>query len=132
MKFNKNDVNQQKLQESVQREAEGIFRNNARGRSFEKVCEDTEKGHIAERYLIEVMGYSDNPKDYHDVIDTSDIEVEVKVIDEKWCNDYYIEQDPNFRNLKKWKSNKTWNDAKKVVVFSESNGNYKYYGTYDL
>jgi hypothetical protein len=131
--FTKDDVDQQKLEESVKREAQGIFEKNSRNRTFDQVYKDTEKGHIAERYLIEHWGYTDNPKLYHDVIYNDNIEVEVKVIDKKWLNEYFIETDPYHRNLKKWRESKRqYNVAEKVIVFSVDNGVYEYYNTYDL
>ena len=60
-------------------------------------------------------------------------EVEVKVIDARYCNDYFIETDPNGYNLTKWrKSYKSYNSARKLVVFSKDYDTYSYYKTYDL
>lgn len=133
MIFNINDLDQDKLDSSVMREAHEIYKNQPRGRSLEKVIYDTRKGHAAEQYLIQAWDYKDNPKKYHDLISPDGHEIECKVIDARYCTDYYIESDPNGYNLKKWMANYTkYNNAKHVMVFSEHEGNYKFFQTYNV
>lgn len=135
MKFNINDLDEDKLFESISREMPGIHANNQsrRNRTTDEIFNSTLRGHAVERYLIENHGYYDNPKKYHDVISSTGIEIECKAVDKKWCKDCYILEDPNGYNIKSWQKNyKNYNDARYVVVFGESNGDYEYFATLDL
>ena len=136
--FNLNDLNQQQLLTSVNRETRHIYdgrwsRNN---RSFEKIREDTIVGHAAEEFLIQKMGYKTNHADFNDVISPQGYNIEVKVINHKWCNQYRIETDPRGMNLTLW--TQKYNDrghgtnARYVLVYSVYGENYTLFGGYDL
>ncbi len=136
--FNINDLNQQKLQYSVSREAQHIYdgkysRNN---RTFEKIVQDTVVGHAAEEYLIQKMKWNTNPSNFNDVISPLGISVEVKVINYKWCNAFRIETDPQGMNLSLWR--KKYKDkghgatSRFVLVYSVQDGQYSLFGGYDL
>lgn len=134
LSFNRTDLDQEALHESVEREVTGIMRKTNDPK--EEVYARTEKGHAIERYLIEELNYVDNPMLWHDVISPTGTMVECKAIDAKYCNDYIIEADPYTNNLKKWTNSysgpKAYNQARYVVVFSNKDTQYDYYATYDL
>ncbi len=129
--FTKNDVNLIQLDINVRREALGLFNNPTNQRSFQELYDTVEKGIIAERYLIEHFGYTNNTKKYHDVIDPNGIEVEIKVIEDKWCTPHFIETDPHHRNLKHW-MDADFHDSNFVLVFSRKNNVYSFYKCYSL
>lgn len=137
MDFNIKTLDQEKLTESSLAESKEIFENKKSydNRTYDDILLNTRNGHAVERYLIENFNYVNNIKKYHDVISPNNIEVECKVINHKWCNDYTIIQDPKEYNLKKWiKSYKSYNSARYICVFSvdDINENFKYYNTFDL
>jgi len=79
--FDKKDLDNEALYKRAKAEAKLIFDNpnTRKGRSLEKIIETVEYGHAAEWFLIEKVGYTDNPAMYQDVIDLDDDWVEVKV-----------------------------------------------------
>ena len=79
--FDKNELDNEALHKRAKAEAELIFNNpnTRKGRSLEKIIETVEYGHTAEWFLIEKIGYTDNPAMYQDVIDLDNDWVEVKV-----------------------------------------------------
>lgn len=135
--FNIQDLNQIQLHYSVKQEAENIFngpyaRNN---RSLDKIIEDTIVGHAAEQHLIQTQDYTTNPQKYNDVVSPGGNEVEVKVINYKWCNEYRIETDPKRMNLKLWTEkyhSGIGHSSKYVLVYSVNEGEYILFGAYNL
>lgn len=82
MKFNAiNDLNGDELRERAEAEAKLIHAkpSTARGRKLEEITEMVLYGHAAELYLIKYQGFTDDPHEYKDVIDTNGNPVEVKV-----------------------------------------------------
>ena len=81
MMFFKEDLDNERLYDRARDEAVQIFEkpSTRKGRTLEKIIETVEYGHTAEWFLIEKMGYMDNPLKYHDVIDPDGNWVEVKV-----------------------------------------------------
>ena len=137
MKFNIQELNQEKLNESVANEASLIFKNKKSydTRTYDDIVANTKAGHAVERFLIECANFTNNPKMYHDVVSAAGVEVECKVINHKWCNDYNVITDPKAFNLKKWTQNyKNYNSARYVCVFKSDglNENFEYYATFDL
>ena len=136
MKFKLTDLDESMLDNSVNREAPGIIANNTDGRSDAQVLTDTQKGHAAEVYLRQYQGYTENPRKYHDLIDSNNNETEVKVVPKYIKNLGWVESDPNDININKWTKayikNGGYNYARKLVVFTEENGEFEYYRTFDL
>lgn len=136
--FNINDLDQQLLKESVEREARAIFNGpySNNNRSLQKIVNDTYVGHAAEEFLIQKLNYKTNPLEFNDVISPAGEWVEVKVVNYKWCNEYRIEQDPKHMNLKLWaekyKNPNHDSQSRYVLVFSTDNINYEFFGAYDL
>jgi hypothetical protein len=102
MKFNaKTDLDPARLYNRAETEAKLIHSkpSTARGRSLENIIETVMYGHAAELYLIDHESFSDDPREYKDVIDTEGNQVEVKVTEGEYyvpyvlqrCNDAAIE-----------------------------------------
>ncbi len=109
--FSKKNVDSNLLHKTVKAEADAIFA-RLDGRTYDQVYTNVELGQIPERYMIEEFGWKNNPKKYHDVISTNGTEVEIKVLEEKYCNDYFIFTDPYDKNMNQWMNNK-YNDKRK-------------------
>ena len=122
---------------SVKNEAQDIFngpyaRNN---RTLDKIIEDTIVGHAAEQHLIQTQNFIKNPKNFNDVISPKGYEIEVKVINYKWCNEYRIEVDPKKMNLKLWTekyNGKSGHSSRYVLVYSVRDELYTLFAGYDL
>ena len=136
--FSMDDLDILKLQASVRNEATDIYhgryaRNN---RSLDKIIYDTMIGHAAEQYLIQKHSFAPNPKNFNDIISPNNHEVEVKVINHRWCNKYRIESDPKNMNLKLWMSKfhnpEHAQNSRYVIVYSVKDKEYSLFGGYDL
>ena len=106
-------------------------------RTFEDLLWRTKQGHACEQYLMQYCGYTDDEREYRDVIDPEGNPVEVKA-----CNPDYIEV-----NLERWAKEKTevndqgvrwkgWPDILQVwgnhsKVRGEIVEEYKYLGKYE-
>lgn len=88
MKFNAKDLDQQSLLARAREEAQLIYNkpSTRRDRTLENIVETVLYGHVAEKYLIDYHGFSDDPRPYKDVINTNGDPVEVKVTE----GDYYV------------------------------------------
>lgn len=82
MKFTENDIiNIDSLNKRAMTEAKAIYSKEStrKGRSLDEVYSSTRYSHIAEQYLIDCQGFTDDTRPFKDVIDSNGVSVEVKV-----------------------------------------------------
>ena len=126
MMFNKLDLDIERLYDRARDEAIQIFENpnTRKGRTLEKIIETVEYGQTAEWFLIEKMGYIDNPLKYQDVIDPDGDWVEVKVTKIPQYVPSVIQRlNEHRRNLDLWGKRA----ANKAVIFTNDPNQDTYY-----
>ena len=65
--FNLNEINPIELHDRATNEAKKIATNTSfkmSGRTYEDLIRQTRKGHAAELYLIDILGWDDDERDY--------------------------------------------------------------------
>tara|TARA_B100001059_G_scaffold83529_1_gene81627 strand:+ start:6976 stop:7431 length:456 start_codon:yes stop_codon:yes gene_type:complete len=131
--FDTKNLNYEGFHERAKDEAKQIFSkpSTRKGRSLEKIIETVEYGHKAEWFLIQKMGYTDNPAKFHDVIDPDGNWVEIKCTKIQQYIPRVIENlNDHRRNLDLWGKPA----ADKAVIFvNDPNENtyYKFGGYYE-
>ena len=101
------------------------------GRTFENLLWRTKQGHACEQYLMLNCGYTDDERDFQDVIDPDNNPVAVKA-----CNPHWLDQ--NLEDWAKDKVNNPWKEWPDILhVWSNIskhegviNPEYKYLGKY--
>jgi hypothetical protein len=79
--FNLNDINTIELHDRATNEAKKIATNASfkmSGRTYEDLIRQTRRGHAAELFLIDILGWKDDVREYKDVIDPDGLPVEIK------------------------------------------------------
>ena len=108
MDFTLDEINPIRLHDRALEEAKKIRTNISfkdSGRSWEDLLRQTRRGHAAELYLIDILGYDDDEREYKDVIDPDGNYVEVKVTNSIDNIPFMIEK---FTDIK---LNQTWMDC---------------------
>jgi hypothetical protein len=101
--FDSREIDQVLWEARAVRDADLIFAKDTtrRGRTWEQVYERCKQGQAAEAWLIS-QGFTDDPRDYHDLIDPQGNPVEVKVT--KWDSRFILER---YSEKLRWK-NSDW------------------------
>lgn len=95
MKFNaKTDLDPVRLYNRAETEAKLIHSkpSTARGRTLKQIIEMVLYGHAAELYLIKHQGFTDDSREYKDVIDLDNNPVEVKVTEGTYYVPYVLQR----------------------------------------
>lgn len=128
MKFNVRDIDVDMLKHRALKEANEILKSEkkTRGRTPLQVKMDCLYGQVAECYLIQYEGYTDDATDYKDVKDRNRKSVEVKVTS-KESNIKFVLKRCNEAAKQKWK-----NYPSHLLIFigNKSTLDYHLYGRY--
>ena len=92
-------------------------------RSFKELLRDTRRGHAAELYLIDVLGYKDDEREYKDVIDPEGNPVEVKVTNSIANIPKMIER---FTQIKLFEAWKDWPNHLIIFINEHNSSEYTY------
>lgn len=128
-KFNANELNQNYLLSRSHEEANEIFAkpSTRRGRSYEEILKTVLYGHVAEVFLIEKMGFTDDTRKYKDVINTAGKYVEVKVTE----GDYYVPYVLERAVAAKKESWRKYPDLLYIFIGDKKTGDYSLHGIYE-
>ena len=128
--FNLDDINPIRLHERAINEAKKIASNvsfKQSGRSWEDLLRQTRRGHAAEVYLIDILGWDDDEREYKDVIDPDGYPVEIKVTGDKANVPIMLENFTRFKTHEDWKN---WPDHLIIFINPEDSTEYEYYARY--
>ena len=128
--FNLDDINPIRLHERAVNEAKKIASNisfKRSGRSWEDLLRQTRRGHAAEVYLIDILGWDDDEREYKDVIDPDGYPVEIKVTGNKANIPIMLENFTRFKTYEDWKN---WPDHLIIFINPEDSSEYEYYARY--
>ena len=131
MKFTENDltVSTEYLNARAMKEAKAIYSkpSTRQGRSLEQIYFVTRFSHVAEHYLIDCQGFTDDTRPFKDVFDTKGVAVEVKATS-------YESAVPNIIAKANAYMQEAWRDYPKVLyIFIASKtklAEYTLYGIY--
>ncbi len=129
--FNLNEINPIELHDRATNEAKKIATNTSfkmSGRTYEDLIRQTRKGHAAELYLIDILGWDDDERDYKDVIDPDGLPVEVKVTSKKTNIPFMIERFTDIKENQKWMD---WPDHLVIFINPDDSNEYLYHGRYE-
>ena len=124
--FNINEINPIQLHDRATNEAKKIATNTSfkmSGRTYEDLIRQTRRGHAAEIYLIDVLGYKDDEREYKDVIDPAGNFVEVKVTNSERNIPFMIERFANIKLTEEWKD---WPDHLIIFINPIDSSEYTY------
>jgi len=129
MQFNVADINQRKLEQRAFAEADLIYAKSGprRDRDLATIRDDCIVGQRAEVYLMDMCGFSDDPRAYKDVKDPSGEPIEVKTT-RRIQNISYVVERANAAAKKEY--NKNFQKRLYIFIFNEYNGNYTLHSTY--
>jgi hypothetical protein len=133
MIFKKSELDTERLYDRARDEAIEIYSKDStrKGRTLEQIIETVEYGHTAEWFLIEKMGWLDNPARYNDVIDPDGKWVEIKVTKIPQYAPSVIQRlNEHRRNLDKW-GKPAANHAMIFTNDPDQDDTYKFYGYYE-
>jgi hypothetical protein len=129
--FNLNEINPIELHDRATNEAKKIATNTSfkmSGRTYEDLIRQTRKGHAAELYLIDILGWEDDERDYKDVIDPDGLPVEVKVTSKETNIPFMIERFTDIKVNQKWME---WPDHLIIFINPDDSNEYLYHGRYE-
>ena len=128
MIFDSRNLDQKALYKRALDEAEKIHKkpSTSKNRSLKEIINTCLYGQAAEQYLIEVHGWSDDPRPYKDVINLDNEPVEVKVTEGKYYVPYVLKRadqaaTETYRNY-----------PKRLIIFINNKKDFTYekYGEY--
>lgn len=115
MKFNAaTDIDGEALRLRAEKETSKIFSkpSTRRGRSFSEILATNMYGQVAEMYLMDHHRFTDDPRDFKDVFNTSSESVEVKVTEFDHYVPFVVE-----RANKAHKERKTWSSPHSDILY---------------
>ncbi len=130
IEFTLDDINPVRLHERALNEAKKISQNysfKSSGRTWEDLLRQTRRGHAAEVYLIDILGWKDDEREYKDVIDPDGYPVEIKVTGNKSNVPVMLENFTRYKTHEDWKD---WPDHLIIFINPENSSEYSYYGRY--
>jgi len=129
--FNINEINPIQLHDRALNEAKKIANNTSfkmSGRTFEDLIKQTRRGHAAEIYLIDILGWKDDERDYKDVIDPDGLPVEVKVTGKASNIPIMLERFTEIKQKQAWMD---WPDHLIIFINAEDSIHYSYHCRYE-
>ena len=129
--FNINEINPIQLHDRATEEAKKIATNTSfkmSGRTYEDLIRQCRRGHAAEIYLIDVLGWDDDEREYKDVIDPDGLPVEIKVTGHKGNIPSMLERFTDIKENQQWMD---WPDHLIIFINPEDSNEYSYYGRYE-
>tara|TARA_B100000902_G_scaffold56990_1_gene63848 strand:- start:556 stop:984 length:429 start_codon:yes stop_codon:yes gene_type:complete len=131
IEFNINEINPIQLHDRATNEAKKIATNTSfkmSGRTYEDLIRQCRRGHAAEIYLIDILGWEDDEREYKDVIDPDGYEVEVKVTGDKGNIPIMLERFKDIKENQQWMN---WPDHLIIFINPEDSNEYSYHGRYE-
>ena len=129
--FNINDINPIQLHDRATNEAKKIATNTSfkmSGRTYEDLIRQTRRGHAAELYLIDILGWDDDEREYKDVVDPDGYPVEVKVTGKEENISIMLQRFTNIKENQEWME---WPDSLIIFINPPDSNNYSYHGRYE-
>ena len=129
--FNINDIDTIKLHDRATNEAKKIASNTSfkmSGRTYEDLIQQTRRCHAAELYLIDVLGWDDDEREYKDVVDPDGYPVEVKVTGKEENISIMLQRFTNIKENQEWME---WPDSLIIFINPPDSNNYSYHGRYE-
>lgn len=129
--FNVNEINPIQLHDRATTEAKKIATNTSfkmSGRTYEDLIHQTRRGHAAELYLIEVLGWDDDKREYKDVIDPDGLPVEIKVTGKKENIPIMLQRFTDIKLNQEWMN---WPDHLMIFINPEDSNEYSFYNRYE-
>ncbi len=129
--FNLNELNPIELHDRATNEAKKIATNTSfkmSGRTYEDLIRQTRKGHAAELYLIDILGWTDDERDYKDVIDPDGLPVEIKVTSKEENIPFMLERFTDIKLNQEWMD---WPDHLIIFINPDDSNEYSYHGRYE-
>ena len=129
--FNINEINPIQLHDRATEEAKKIATNTSfkmSGRTYEDLIRQCRRGHAAEIYLIDVLGWDDDEREYKDVIDPDGLPVEIKVTGHEGNIPSMLERFTDIKENQQWMD---WPDHLIIFINPEDSNEYSYYGRYE-
>lgn len=129
MEFNAHDVDFKFLSERALKESEKIYSKESPrdGRNFMTILKTSIYGHVPEVYLIEKHGFSDDLREYRDVIDPNGIPVEIKATE----GEYYVPYVLGRASKAKMNRKKDYPNILYIFIGNKKTLDYKLQGIYE-
>ena len=131
IEFNINEINPIQLHDRATEEAKKIATNTSfkmSGRTYEDLIRQCRRGHAAEIYLIDILGWDDDEREYKDVIDPDGHPVEIKVTGHEGNIPSMLERFTDIKENQQWMD---WPDHLIIFINPEDSNEYSYYGRYE-
>lgn len=129
--FTLDDINPIQLHDRATNEAKKIATNTSfkmSGRTYEDLIRQTRRGHAAEIYLIDILGWDDDEREYKDVIDPDGYPVEVKVTGTEDNISIMLQRFTDIKIHEAWKE---WPDSLIIFINPPDSNDYTYHGRYE-
>lgn len=129
--FDLNEIDPITLHERAASEAKKIATNTSfkmSGRTYEDLITQCRKGHAAELYLIDILGWKDDIREYKDVIDPDGYPVEIKVTGRPENIPTMLKR---FTDIKKNQTWMGWPDSLIIFINPIDTNKYEFYNRYE-